>query len=151
VQDKKPEDNANNTPNTNPDYPRTDNKDWRDQRREWRQEKRDRRNSDPLRGLFPGLILILLGVLLFLATQGTLSWSTWWQYFLIGLGAIFIIDGLAHYWGSAHQGYSFGRFIPGVILLFVGIMFVLGFSQWWPLVLIAVGVALLLGFFFRRR
>jgi hypothetical protein len=151
VQDKKPEDNVNTSPNTSPENQGMENKDWREQRREWRQDRRDRRDSDPLRGLFPGLILILLGILLFLATQGILAWDIWWQYFLIGLGAIFIIDGLAHFWSSAHRGSAFGRFIPGVILLFVGLVFVFGFSQWWPLVLIVVGIGILVGYFFRRR
>jgi uncharacterized protein YjeT (DUF2065 family) len=86
-----------------------------------------------------------------MATRDVLSWGTWWQYFLIGLGLIFIIDGLAHYLYPAYRDMAFGRFIPGVILLFVGLAFVFGFSQWWPLVLIAVGVIILLNLLFRRR
>jgi hypothetical protein len=119
--------------------------DWWESRREWRKEWR---GSDPFRGLFPALVLILLGVTLFLATRGTLPWDTWWQYFLVGLGAIFLLDGLVHYiWG--HGGT--GRFIPGIILVLVGLAFVIGFSEWWPLILVGVGVAILLGMLFRRR
>ena len=36
---------------------------------------------------------------------------------------------------------------PGVVLLFVGLAFLFNFSQWWPIILIAVGVVILLGFF----
>lgn len=125
--------------------------DWRDSRREWRQERRDRRSHDPLRGLFWGLVLILVGVLLFINLQAGIEWDTLWKYLLIGLGAIFIIDGLAHYWNPGYRPGSFGRFIPGIILLFVGIAFLYDFSQWWPVVLIAVGVAILLSLVFRRR
>ena len=68
--------------------------DWRSQRREWRHGMRRR---DPFRGLIPGLTLILIGSLLFMANRGTLEWNTWWQYLLVGLGGIFILDGIIHY------------------------------------------------------
>lgn len=113
-------------------------------------ERRDR-EPDPLRGLLPGLILIVVGVLLFLTTRGTLSWGTWWQYLLIGLGVVFILDGLAHYYNPALRDIGFGRFIPGIILLFVGLAFVFGFDRWWPLAIIAAGIIILLNVFFRRR
>jgi hypothetical protein len=126
--------------------------DWRNNRREWRQSGREWRHewrgNDPLRGLFPALVLILLGILLFLATQGTLGWDRWWQFFLIGLGGIFLLDGLVHYFT---RGGGTGRFIPGIILVLVGAAFVIGFSEWWPLILVGVGVAILLGMLFRRR
>jgi hypothetical protein len=125
-----------------PGGPRRD--EWWEGRREWR---RDWRGHDPFRGLFPGLVLVMLGVLLFFATRGTISWGVWWQYFLIGLGVIFLLDGLVHYLFGHHGA---GRFIPGVILVLVGTAFVIGFSEWWPLVLVGVGVAILLGMLFRR-
>jgi uncharacterized membrane protein HdeD (DUF308 family) len=127
-----------------------DSGDWRDQRRQWREERWERRNRDPLRGLFWGLILILFGILFFVNLQQGTSWDVLWKYVLVGLGAIFIIDGLAHL--RAERAYSnFGRFIPGVILLFVGLAFLYNFSQWWPVILIAVGLVILIALFFRRR
>lgn len=124
--------------------------DWREQRREWRHEMHERRRRDPLRGLFWGLLLILIGILFFINQQGT-DWDNLWKYLLIGLGAIFIIDGLAHYWRPAYHYGGFGRFIPGVVLLFVGLAFLFDFSQWWPVILIAIGVIILLSLPFRRR
>ena len=147
--------NTNTNPNPNPEAqepglpPREG--DWRDRRREWREERRERRYHDPWRGLFWGLVLVLVGVLLFINLQAGIGWDTLWKYLLIGLGAIFIIDGLAHYWNPGSRPGSFGRFVPGIILLFVGIAFLYDFSQWWPVVLIAVGVAILLSLLFRRR
>lgn len=127
--------------------------DWRDNRREWRENRREWRHqwrgSDPFRGLFPGLVLVLLGVILFLSNRGTLSWGdTGWQFFLIGLGGIFLLDGLVHY---AWRRGGAGRFIPGIILVLVGAAFLIGFSDWWPLILVGVGVAILLGMLFRQR
>lgn len=137
--------------NPNPNDQGTEPKDWREQRREWRQERRERRGRDPLRGLFWGLILILVGILFFINQQQGIDWNVLWKYLLIGLGAIFIIDGLAHYWNPAYRYGNLGRFIPGVVLLFVGLAFLYNFSQWWPIILIAVGVIILLGFFISRR
>ena len=123
-----------------------------DQEKDERMDHRhEGRGKDPLRGLLPGLILILLGSLLFLTTRGTLSWATWWQYFLIGLGVIFLVDALAHYFTPKYRDASYGKFIPGIILLFIGIAFVYGFSQWWPLVLVAAGIIILINVLFRRR
>jgi hypothetical protein len=150
--DNRPENNPNpgSNPNTNPDQTGPEHKDWREQRREWREERRARRDSDPLRGLFWGLLLILVGVLFFINQQSGLDWDILWKYLLIGLGSIFIIDGLVHLYKPAYRNGAYGRFIPGVVLLFVGIAFLYNFSQWWPIVLIAVGVVILLSLLFRR-
>lgn len=111
----------------------------------------DKKEPDPLRGLLPGLILIVVGSLLFLTVQNVLSWGTWWQYLLIGLGVVFLIDGLAHYVNPRLREIGFGRFIPGIILLFVGLAFVFGFSRWWPLAIIAAGIIVLLTVIVRRK
>ena len=121
--------------------------DWRSQRREWRHGMRRR---DPFRGLIPGLTLILIGSLLFMANRGTLEWNTWWQYLLVGLGGIFILDGIIHYFYSDHGWSNWGKFIPGVVLLLVGLAFIFSFTEWWPMILVGAGIMLLLGLFFRR-
>lgn len=149
MQDQRPDNNPDT--NANPGGQRTEYRDWREQRREWRQEMRERKSRDPLRGLFWGLLLILIGALFFINQQQGIEWDILWKYLVIGLGAIFIIDGLAHYWSPSYNYGSFGRFIPGVILLFVGLAFLFNLNQWWPIILIAVGVIILLSFFFRRR
>lgn len=141
---------SNNRPdsNTGSNDQRPEYMDWREQRRD---ERRARRSRDPLRGLFWGLLLILLGALFLIGEQQGIGWDILWKYLLIGLGAIFIIDGLAHFWSPAYREGNWGRFIPGVVLLFVGIAFLFNFSQWWPIILIAVGVVILLSYFFRRN
>ena len=115
-----------------------------------RRDRRERRHPDRWSGLFWGLALILLGVLLFSATRGWLSWDNWWHYLLIGLGVIFLIEALARYL-SADRGDGIGRIVPGVILICVGIAFIYGWNQWWPLILIAAGVAVLLTLILRHR
>jgi hypothetical protein len=107
--------------------------------------------KDPFGPLFAGMILIVLGSLLFATTRGWLDWGSWWQYFLIGLGAIFLIDALLRYSKTKDRGASIGRVIPGVILIFIGLAFIFGFGEWWPLILIGVGISLFVGYFVKRQ
>jgi hypothetical protein len=140
-----------NNPNTD-DRPSGQGDDWRSRREyrhEWRREHRLGR--EPLRGLFWGLFLILIGVLFFINQQGEVSWDVLWKYLLIGLGLIFIVDGLTHSFWAEYRNGSLGKFIPGIVLVFVGLAFLFNFSQWWPIILIAVGAILLISLLVRRR
>ena len=119
---------------------------WREERRAQRNERRARR---PLHGLGFALALILLGILFLLNQQGVISGDTWWQSLLIGLGSISILDGLLHLRLDSRGG-SYGKFVFGTILILIGAMFIFGFSQWWSMVLIAAGIAVLVRVFWRR-
>jgi len=105
---------------------------------------------DPISGLFFGLILILLGVVFFLSAQGWISWGDWWKYFIIGLGFIFLIEVLVRYTKPAYRRPIFGKLIAGIILICVGAAFIGGIGNWWPLILIIVGLAILLNVWLRR-
>ena len=125
--------------------------DWREQRWkerwEWRNKMRESRRNRPFHGLFGGMALILIGAL-FLANQ--LSWisgDTWWKWLLIGLGAIMMVSWLVQYRAAPEfRHWGRGRFIWGMALVVLGILLLLGFSQWWPIVIIGVGVACLFRF-----
>jgi hypothetical protein len=109
-----------------------------------------RRSRRAFSGIFPGLLLILLGVLFFLTTQGTLSWNRWWQYFLVGLGAIFLIEAIVRYATGSERGFSLGRIIAGLVLISVGASFLFNMVTWWPIILIVVGLVILVAALFRR-
>ena len=106
---------------------------------------------DPISGLFFGLILVVVGVVLFLSMQGLISWDDWWKYFIIGLGCIFLIEVLVRYTRPAYRRPVFGRLITGLILICVGVAFLTGIGNWWPLILIVIGLAILFNTFLRRR
>jgi len=120
--------------------------DWREERWEWRKKRMEVRRNRPFHGLFGGLTLILVGGLFLANQQGWISGGTWWQWLLIGLGVISIVNGLVRFNTPecGHRGR--GKFIWGGILIALGVMFLLGVSQWWPLILIGAGIAVLLGF-----
>jgi hypothetical protein len=113
-------------------------------RREWS-------NNDPLRGLLPGMILVLVGLLAFLATRGILEGDSWVQYLLIGLGSIFLLDAFLRYFNPVTHYRVYGKFIAGSILILVGVAIAGGINDWWPLGLIAGGAVILLRMLFRRQ
>ena len=118
---------------------------------ERRFDRQERRHHRPLRGLFWGLLLITLGILFFGEKQGWFSNDTWWQYLLIGIGSCFILDGIINLAIVQSHHDIISKFIPGIILICIGLAFVYGFDRWWPLVLIAAGVIILISVFIRHR
>ena len=106
---------------------------------------------DPIAGVVFALILLLLGVLLTLAVQERIPWDEWWKYFLIGIGVIFLIEVLVRYTKPAYRRPVFGKFIAGLILICIGVAFIGGFGNWWPLIIVAVAVAILLKILFGRK
>ena len=130
---------------SNPGAERPTCQDWREQRWEWRRKMREARQSRPFHGLYYGLVLILLGGLLLANQQGWISGNAWWQWLLIGLGAISIINGLVQYRAPEYHHSRRHKFVWGAVLIALGVIFLLGFSNWWPIVLIGAGVAVILG------
>jgi phosphatidylserine synthase len=115
----------------------------------YRHERRHHR--DPVSAILAGVFLVLLGVLLFLANQGIVSWDKWWQYLIIGIGIILLIDSLIRYRTDSSRGLRIGRLVAAIILIGVGVAFLLGNVTWWPLVIIVVGVAIIIGALMRPR
>jgi hypothetical protein len=95
-------------------------------------------------GIGWGLVLILIGTLVFADNKGWLQDGAGWLYFIIGLGGIFILGFLARFWlNQFNRWSSFGGLVLGVCLVYIGTAFLYGFGDWWPLVLIPVGVGIL--------
>jgi hypothetical protein len=101
------------------------------------------RGGDITGAITGGLILIWLGVTFFLQQNNYISSGNWWAYFLMGIGAILILQGLLRF-GTSRRPFT-GPLIGGVVILIIGFAFVQGFTvNLWPLVLVAIGVAVLL-------
>ena len=108
------------------------------------------RHSHRSPAIFAGLLLILLGGLLFLASMGIVSWDRWWQFFLIGLGVILLIDAFVDYRQDIYHGFKSGRVIAAVVLIVLGIVFLLSMVNWWALIIMAVGIIILAAGLWRR-
>lgn len=123
---------------------------WRERRRVIRHEWREVRHRTPFQGLFLGLTLLLLGIIFLLDQTGYISGNIWWQALLIGLGIIAIIDGLVRYPVFGFRWGSLGRLLVGIVFVLIGTLLILGISQWWPVVIIAMGIVILLRFVINR-
>jgi len=109
------------------------------------------RGGDISGAITGGLILIWLGITFYLAQSGRVSWDNWWELFLIGLGAVLIVQGVIRY---AQNRTSFiGTMIGGVIILLIGLVFYIGadVGDLWPLVLVVIGIAVLVSAVLGRR
>lgn len=108
-------------------------------------EKKPSPQYQSLTRMFPGLIIIWLGLSLFLREQGiVISNSDWWAYFLLGLGIIFLFDAFVRMIGQPDNQPFMGKLIAGVVLASIGASGVIGLKNWWPLILIGVGVIIIL-------
>jgi PAS domain S-box-containing protein len=113
--------------------------------------RREKKPQDPLRGLFWGLLLVLMGFLFFAQGREWITGVTWWQALVIGFGSIFILDAFFHYLHPTSRSFALGRLVPGIFLLSIGLAFLFGFSTWWPLALVATGIALFISSWVLQR
>ena len=137
---------------------------WEEQREKEEKEEKGREEGveekwarDPLGTAIGALILIWLGVTLFVANLGTFAWIQWenfWAWFILGIGALFILEVLVRLAVPEYRRPIGGRLIAGVILLAIGASFTFlpfDIGKLWPLIPIAIGLAILLGGLFRSR
>jgi cell wall-active antibiotic response 4TMS protein YvqF len=110
------------------------------------------RGGDLAGALAGGLILILLGLLLYLSELGNyaINWSNFWEYLLVGIGAILVLQGFVRYVQSRRM--FPGLFIGGVVLITIGASFLASANYTlWPLILVVIGLGAIASAFVGRR
>jgi Ca2+/Na+ antiporter len=120
-----------------------DEKDEKSQDEKWQ--------NDPFGRVIFGLIVIAVGVLFLFASQGKIEWHDWWAYLLLTLGGIFIFEVLVRSVVPAYRRPVFGKLIAGLVLIAIGASNIYGLGEWWPLIIIGVGVVILFNALFRIR
>jgi len=111
---------------------------------------------DPLGTAMSALIIIWLGVTMLLANLdiALIGWDNWWAWFLLGIGGIFILEAIVRLVVPDYRRPVGGKIIAGVVLLIIGAsgtFLPFDFDQLWPLIPIAVGLAILFGGLFKWR
>ncbi len=111
---------------------------------------------DPLGTAMSALIIIWLGVTMLLANLDLafIRWGDWWAWFLLGIGGIFILEAIVRLVVPDYRRPVGGKIIAGVVLLLIGAsgsFLPFGFDQLWPLIPIAVGLAILFGGLFKWK
>jgi hypothetical protein len=94
-------------------------------------------------GMILGLELLLIGVILFLWARDVLSVRETLSYFLFGMGAISLFDVVARYARLAPRRFMWCRLMFAFLLLSSGGAVLGGIGDWWPLILILIGVGIL--------
>ena len=91
-----------------------------------------------------GLIVIWLGISFLLKTHDVIYSSDWWAYFIIGLGVILIAEcGLRMLRGTQISVLT-GKLIGGAVLIGIGLAALYDIEDWWPLIIVAAGVVVLI-------
>jgi len=115
-----------------------------------KQEKDEKREKDEKSGdrtgvFVGGLILIWLGISFYLVQAQYIGWNELWPYLLVGIGVILIAQAAVRYSTVHLRGPVMGPLIGGLVMLIIGLAGIVGIKDWWPFVLIAIGVAVILG------
>jgi hypothetical protein len=125
----------------------------KDEKDEKQHEKDEKHTRDPLSGIFWGLILIMIGAIYFAHSQNYLQEADWWDYVVLGLGIVFLLEAFIRGVMPEYRGGAWGRVVPGLILTLVGLYLIYGLAigTWWPIILIAAGLIIILGALVRGR
>jgi rRNA maturation protein Nop10 len=107
--------------------------------------EKEEKHEDRFGVVVGGLILILIGTILYLAQNRIISWSDFGGYFMLGLGLILIIWAAVRYISIAFKGTALGLLVGGLILSAMGLSALLDIRESWPLVLIILGLIIVVG------
>ena len=110
--------------------------------------------GDALGPLVWGLIIILAGLAMAAVNLGIYPWLTWgnvWSYIFIGAGVLFLLEVILRVLLPAYRRPMRGRLILAFVALAIGLGGLVGWELTWPFIIIAVGLAIIIGVFVRPR
>jgi hypothetical protein len=110
--------------------------------------------GDALGPLVWGLIIILAGLVFAAANLGMYPWLTWenaWSYIFLGAGLLFLLEILLRILMPTYRRPVRGRIILAFVALAIGLGGLVGWELTWPFVIIAVGLAIIVGVFIRPK
>jgi DNA-directed RNA polymerase subunit RPC12/RpoP len=115
------------------------------EKREKSEKHQEKRGGGVVGSVLGGLILVWLGISFYAGQQGIVPSTDWGSFFLLGLGAIIIARGVVAALQWKKVSLAYGWFIGGAVVFMIGLSGTLGIRNWWPLVLMAIGVAVIIG------
>ncbi len=110
--------------------------------------------GDALGPLIWGLIVILAGAALLAANLGTFPWLAWdnvWSIIFVGAGLLFLLEVVIRLLLPAYRRPIRGRIILAFAALAIGLGGIVGWELTWPLIVIAIGLAIIAGVFLRPK
>ena len=129
-----------------------------EEKREKEDEKKAEKSWDekwqhnPVRVIALAIILVWGGIVALISIGDIVSISWWkgWPVFLVGTGVILLVKAAIRLMPEYRRSVG-GTVIIALVLIGVGLGDLLSWRYVWPVMLIVIGVALLVGIFFRRR
>lgn len=119
------------------------------EKREEKEEKDGDWSSDSLSSAIWALIIIWAGVV-FLMSNMIEDWENSWAWIMTGVGALIFFEVAVRLIVPAYRRPVGGRIVLATIFLIGGLSNLVNVDLW-PLVLIAIGVVMLLGYFKPKR
>jgi hypothetical protein len=110
--------------------------------------------GDALGPIIWGLIIIFAGLAFAAVNLGMYPWLTWenvWSLIFIGAGSLFALEVIIRILMPTYRRPIRGRIILAFVALAVGLGGLIGWEVTWPLIIIAVGLAIVIGVFVRPR
>lgn len=110
--------------------------------------------GDALGPIIWGLIIIFAGLAFAAVNLGMYPWLTWenvWSVIFIGAGLLFVLEVIIRILMPTYRRPIRGRIILAFVALAIGLGGLIGWEVTWPLIIIAVGLAIVIGVFVRPR
>jgi len=109
---------------------------------------------DPVASVTWAAVLIWVGLVLLADNQGLMAQYEWWNAWAVGFvgaGVIVLLQVLVRLSIPEYRWGVTGGLIFGFILLGIGLGMIVGWSMVWPLLLVAIGIAIIVRVFTRRK
>ncbi|MBN1155532.1 hypothetical protein JXB12_11500 [candidate division KSB1 bacterium] len=97
-----------------------------------------------------GVMIIWLGLTLFLMKIGLIYDGDWWSCLLVGLGIILLIESFIKMSDPKYKAPFTAKLLGGLVLVAIGSGGIYGLDRWWPLIIIAVGIGLVVTTYINR-
>ena len=95
--------------------------------------------------VFGGVFMMWLGVSFLLKEMNYIRDSMWWPVFAAGFGVLLILRGIMVYQNTSFWSEAKGHIFGGAFFIFLSFASYMNFDNWWPVILIGIGLSIILG------
>lgn len=105
--------------------------------------KTEKPKKDSISHLLTGMIFILAGAFIFADNMGYLD-GGWFWWLVFSVGVLLMLEAVVRTISNGSAKPSLTNLVWGVILVGIGANQIYGLDQWWPMILIGIGLIFIL-------